>query len=177
MLIKMFSIYLEELSNFFDRGGVVLYLVFIIAIALWTLLIERYIYIKYVYKKYRNDLLTNANNHNYADKFKEDIQRYMLEDSNLKLKSGVDIIKTLIIVCPLVGLLGTVTGMIEVFDVMSISGTGNVKSMANGVSMATIPTMAGMVVALSGILLEKKLDLSIKYNKEQLNLDIAKALK
>ena len=33
--------------------------------------------------------------------------------------------------------------MIEVFDVMALNGTGNVKSMANGVSMATIPTMAG----------------------------------
>jgi biopolymer transport protein ExbB len=49
------------------------------------------------------------------------------------------------------GLLGTVTGMIEVFEVMAISGSGNPRSMASGVSKATIPTMAGMVAALSGI--------------------------
>ena len=53
--------------------------------------------------------------------------------------------------CPLLGLLGTVTGMIEVFDVMAISGSGNARSMASGVSKATIPTMAGMVGALSGV--------------------------
>ena len=53
---------------------------------------------------------------------------------------------------PLLGLLGTVTGMIEVFEVMAISGSGNPRSMAAGVSKATIPTMAGMVVALSGVI-------------------------
>ena len=53
--------------------------------------------------------------------------------------------------CPLLGLMGTVTGMIEVFDVMAISGSGNARSMASGVSKATIPTMAGMVASLSGV--------------------------
>ena len=53
--------------------------------------------------------------------------------------------------CPLLGPLGTVTGMITVFDVMAVSGTGNARSMAAGVSQATIPTMGGMVAALSGM--------------------------
>jgi biopolymer transport protein ExbB len=53
----------------------------------------------------------------------------------------------------MLGLLGTVTGMIEVFDVMAISGGGNTRAMASGVSKATIPTMAGMVAALSGMML------------------------
>jgi biopolymer transport protein ExbB len=63
------------------------------------------------------------------------------------------IIKTLVALCPLLGLMGTVTGMIEVFDVMAVSGSGNARSMASGVSKATIPTMAGMVGALSGVFL------------------------
>jgi len=52
---------------------------------------------------------------------------------------------------PLFGLLGTVTGMIEVFQVMAFSGGGDARAMAGGVSKATLPTMAGMVVALSGV--------------------------
>jgi biopolymer transport protein ExbB len=60
-------------------------------------------------------------------------------------------ITTLIALCPLMGLLGTVTGMIEVFSVLSLTGGGDAKSMAGGVSKATIPTMAGMVAALSGL--------------------------
>ena len=43
--------------------------------------------------------------------------------------------------------------MITVFQVMAASGTGNARSMAAGVSMATVPTMAGMVGALSGVFL------------------------
>ena len=52
---------------------------------------------------------------------------------------------------PLFGLLGTVTGMIEVFQVMAFNGGGDARAMAGGVSKATLPTMAGMVVALSGV--------------------------
>ena len=70
------------------------------------------------------------------------------------------LIKTLMAVLPLLGLLGTVTGMIAVFDVMAFAGTGNARLMAAGVSKATIPTMSGLVAALSGLYfaawLEKK---------------------
>ena len=60
-------------------------------------------------------------------------------------------IKTLVALAPLFGLMGTVTGMIEVFNIMAVTGGGDAKSMAGGVSKATIPTMAGMVAALSGV--------------------------
>jgi biopolymer transport protein ExbB len=61
-------------------------------------------------------------------------------------------IQTFVALCPLLGLLGTVTGMIDVFQVLAVSGSGNVRAMAGGVSRATVPTMAGMVGALSGVL-------------------------
>jgi len=172
----MIDLYIDNFLNFFDKGGFVLYIVFAIALFLWALLIERYIYISFEYKKYAKSLKEDLSQKQFNQKFKEEIRKYVIEDSNTKLKSGLSFIKTLIIVCPLVGLLGTVTGMIEVFDVMAINGTSNVKSMANGVSMATIPTMAGMVVALSGILFEKKLELSIKYHTDKLYLEISKVL-
>jgi len=60
-------------------------------------------------------------------------------------------IKAMVALCPLLGLLGTVWGMIEVFNVMAVTGGGDAKSMAEGVQKATIPTMAGMVAALSGV--------------------------
>jgi len=172
----MIELYIDDLLAFFDKGGFVLYIVFAIAFVLWTLLIERYIYISFEYKKQKRTILEEIKTLEIKQKFKDEVKRYLVEDSNLKLKSGLDFIKTLIIVCPLVGLLGTVTGMIEVFDVMAITGSNNVKSMANGVSMATIPTMAGMVVALSGILFEKRLELSIKYHKQKLELELSKVI-
>ena len=44
--------------------------------------------------------------------------------------------------------MGTVTGMINVFDVMGLVGNSNTRLMASGISLATIPTMAGMVASL-----------------------------
>jgi len=81
----------------------------------------------------------------------------------------------LVALCPLLGLMGTVTGMIEVFDVMAVSGSGNARSMASGVSKATIPTMAGMVGALSGVflatLLTQKVTNEVDILEEELSQD------
>ena len=74
------------------------------------------------------------------------------------LEQNLALIKTCVALCPLMGLLGTVTGMISVFEVMAISSSGNPRSMAAGVSMATVPTMAGMVAALSGLAMSAWLD-------------------
>ena len=84
----------------------------------------------------------------YADQ----VRLLLVSRVSVKLDHSLLLIRTLVALCPMIGLLGTVTGMIEVFDVMAISGSGNVRAMASGVSKATIPTMAGMVAALSGLI-------------------------
>jgi biopolymer transport protein ExbB len=58
----------------------------------------------------------------------------------------------------MLGLLGTVVGMIHVFDVMSVTGNGNARAMASGISKATITTMAGMVIAISGLYFSKLIE-------------------
>jgi biopolymer transport protein ExbB len=65
--------------------------------------------------------------------------------------------------------------MIEVFDVMALSGSGNARSMASGVSRATIPTMAGMVGALSGVflvtLLTRRVEREVELLEDDLTMD------
>ncbi|MGD2133973.1 MAG: MotA/TolQ/ExbB proton channel family protein, partial [Maricaulaceae bacterium] len=78
------------------------------------------------------------------------VRDQLISNVREKAQQNVELIKTVIAVAPMLGLLGTVTGMVEVFDVMAISGSSNARAMSAGVSKATIPTMAGMVVALSG---------------------------
>ena len=85
------------------------------------------------------------------------IRRVLVSEVELHLKWGLGLIGTLVALCPMLGLLGTVTGMIEVFDVMA-TGSGNTRGMAAGVSKATLPTMAGMVAALSGMLFRIQLE-------------------
>lgn len=65
-----------------------------------------------------------------------------------KLTKGISWIKIVSVVSPLLGLLGTVTGMIDVFETLSLFGSGDPKLMANGISQALVTTVQGLVVAI-----------------------------
>ncbi|MCP4602843.1 MAG: MotA/TolQ/ExbB proton channel family protein [Proteobacteria bacterium] len=130
---------------------------------MWILILERVVYFQLVHplrlkKTVRHWESRSEKSSWYAKKIRE------LEVSQIshKLNHSLPMIKTLVMLCPLLGLLGTVTGMIEVFDIMAIVGSGNARAMASGVSKATIPTMAGMVAALSGIYFSARLDRTAK---------------
>ena len=70
-----------------------------------------------------------------------------------KLTRGIGWIKIISVVAPLLGLLGTVTGMIDVFETMSLFGTGDPKLMAGGISQALITTVLGLVAAIPCVFL------------------------
>ena len=79
------------------------------------------------------------------------IKDKLISQANSEVNRYMPLINTCVALAPLFGLLGTVTGMIEVFQVMAFTGGGDARSMAGGVSKATLPTMAGMTTALSGV--------------------------
>ena len=99
----------------------------------------------------------------------------MISEVSTETKRFLLTIETMMQILPLLGLLGTVVGMIKVFDVMTFFGTGNARLMASGVSQATIPTMAGLVAAISGLyianLLKRKADDEISRIADQLIID------
>lgn len=70
-----------------------------------------------------------------------------------RLTAGVNWIKIISVVAPLLGLLGTVTGMIDVFETMSLFGTGDPKLMAGGISQALVTTVLGLVAAIPCVFL------------------------
>ncbi len=67
------------------------------------------------------------------------------------------VIAVLAAIAPLLGLLGTVLGMIETFDVISVFGTGNARAMAGGISVALITTQTGLLVAIPGLIMSNRL--------------------
>jgi len=69
----------------------------------------------------------------------------------------LSLIETLAAVAPLLGLLGTVLGMIETFQIISLFGTGNPRAMASGISVAMITTQMGLLVAVPGIFMAGRL--------------------
>jgi biopolymer transport protein ExbB len=119
---------------------------------MWTFILERLWYIYRIHPVQKSEIVSTwearADTHSwYAKRIREE----MISKTEVALNNNIGLIKALIAICPLLGLMGTVTGMVSVFDVMTYSGSGNARAMAAGVSMATVPTMAGMVAALSGV--------------------------
>ena len=143
---------LEAIRDFFELGGDVLLLIGVLTLVMWGLIFERLIYIASQHPRARRAALAQWEARAERTSWHaHQIRELLISSVSQELEHRMTLIKTCVALCPLMGLLGTVTGMIEVFEVMAISGSGNPRSMAMGVSKATVPTMAGMVAALSGV--------------------------
>jgi biopolymer transport protein ExbB len=143
---------IEAVGDFFERGGDVLYLILAVTFVMWVLILERQWYYRRLYPGDAKAALDAWNQRpDRTSWYAMQVRGELISRVRTSLEHSLLVVKALVAVCPLLGLLGTVTGMIEVFDVMAIAGSGNVRAMAAGVSKATIPTMAGMVAALSGL--------------------------
>ena len=143
---------LDAISTFMDRGGPVLWIIAGLLLVKWSLVFERVWYLNTTHNKNVKSTLAAWNARSDTKSWSaHQIRTMMISKVSLDIRTTLPMIESLVVICPLLGLIGTVTGMIEVFFVMAITGGGDAKSMAGGVSKATIPTMAGMVGALSGI--------------------------
>ncbi|GAB4122657.1 MAG: MotA/TolQ/ExbB proton channel family protein [Rhodothalassiaceae bacterium] len=154
---------------FMEKGGVVLYGVLAVTLFMWILIIERIWYFNLNARKdLRRVVAAWESREERRSWYAHKVRAAMLSEVSQNLHANVDLIKTLVATCPLVGLLGTVTGMVTVFDVMAVLGSGNARAMADGVSKATIPTMAGMVAALSGVFMSTWIERKAKRESERL---------
>ena len=141
-----------DLGKFMDSGGMVLWAIVVLLFVMWTLIFERMWYLRSVVG---NDVQTALDEWESRaerkSKTARQIREKLISEVSVKIDDNIMMIKTLVAVAQLCGLLGKVTGMIVVFDVMAFTGGGDAKAMAGGVSQATVPTMSGMVAALSGV--------------------------
>ena len=166
----------ESVRDFLELGGPVLALIGWTIFAMWMLIVERLIYFQTGLKQLGKEVINRWEGRGerkswYAHRIREG----MISEFSMSANVAIPVIQTLVALCPLLGLMGTVTGMIEVFDVMAFSGSGNARSMASGVSRATIPTMAGMVGALSGVflvtLLTRRVEREVENLEDSLTMD------
>ncbi|XQW86442.1 MotA/TolQ/ExbB proton channel family protein [Thalassotalea piscium] len=159
----------ESVRSFVATGGNVLYFVAVALLLMWILMIERYWFLSANYPKMRDDIVSRWEaREDTTSWYAHRIRDTWISEATELLERNMITIKTLVAMCPLIGLLGTVTGMISVFETMAQQGTGNPRLMAAGISMATIPTMAGMVAALSGVFFSSRLDTKVKLAKAKL---------
>ena len=147
MIGEVFKTY----TNFINQGGPVVLILFFISIYLFILISAKFKFlfsdIEILRAEYKQNLITLEKDQLYS----LNLSALKCDFKNLITKDFY-IIQTLIALCPVLGLLGTVTGMIEVFDVVSFFGTGNARALASGITKATLPTMTGMAISIVGLL-------------------------
>lgn len=157
-------------------GGPVMWPLAVVSVLMWFLIVDRALFIARLYRHPLNFeearhlieegilppekqkagalgklvtlvLLTSPDPRNSALEVLDPAVRY-LQRSLTNYLATIGILAT---VAPLLGLLGTVTGMIATFDVLAIFGTGNARAMAGGISEALITTETGLLIAIPGL--------------------------
>ena len=176
LVLIIFFIIAGDLREFFEAGGPVLWGILLVTMIMWTLIIERFWYFKNLMPSLTNGALNQWSAvSNKGDWYSMRIRDQIISEVSAETRKFILTIETMMQILPLLGLLGTVVGMIKVFDVMTFFGTGNARLMASGVSQATIPTMAGMVGALSGVffvtLLNQKVTSEVEDLEDNLTAD------
>ncbi|NRD74610.1 MotA/TolQ/ExbB proton channel family protein [Shewanella sp. VB17] len=159
----------DSVRGFMASGGDVLWLVAGVLFVMWVLMLERYWYLNWISPQAHKAIIAAWEaREDSTSWYAHRIREAWVSQAKQDLTAHMLIIKTLVAICPMIGLLGTVTGMISVFDVMAVHGTSNARMMAAGISMATMPTMAGMVAALSGVFFSTRLDAKMKISLAKL---------
>lgn len=143
----------QALLDFMAAGGLVMWALAGLCVLFWTLAFERLWYVRRVFPQWGRErrrawqqLLREE-----PGNWQRAVRSAWLAQARQQLVGPLRLGKTLVALYPLLGLLGTVSGMVAVFDVLALNGTGNPRGMAAGVWQATLPTLAGMVLAISGL--------------------------
>lgn len=170
-------LWLAPVERLLDAGGAVLLVLALVAALVFAMAIERWWYYRISWRRARRQLVhrwaARSDHRSWSARTLRDVWSAALV---AKLRRPLPWIKLLVALCPLLGLLGTVTGMITVFDSLSMSDTHQARAMADGVARATLPTLTGMAIAVVGMLFISRLEHVIRREDQRLHDRLARAL-
>ena len=156
--------WLHDVSRFAGQGGLLVVVLMPVAVWLWFLIVERYWFIYLAYPRLHRALVQQWRARQETSSwYAQKIRAAMVSENRARLQAGLPTIGLLIAICPLLGLLGTVTGMVMVFDTIALTGTSDARAMADGIYRATLPTMSGLVLALSALYCNHQLQQKTRY--------------
>ncbi|THB74698.1 MAG: MotA/TolQ/ExbB proton channel family protein [Desulfobacteraceae bacterium] len=171
----MVSELLFSIEQYIRSGGIVMIPILMVSCLMWLLIINRVFFLRKLYvknisrseagrlvrenrppePKYQgaNSMLVRA--FLTARSHDPELDDFILDETVMSLISAMDTylstIRVLAGVAPLLGLLGTVVGMMSTFEVITVYGTGNAKAMAGGISVALVTTQTGLMVSIPGL--------------------------
>ncbi len=156
-----------------DQGGPVGYVIIAVGLIAFLIALERFISLALMEAKVKRQLknkeLKDNNPLGRVLRVNQQFPNVAYETLELKLSEAIlrempkitrnlTLIKIVSVIAPLLGLLGTVTGMINTFQAITLFGTGDPKLMAGGISTALMTTVLGLVVAIPTVVLSSVLN-------------------
>jgi biopolymer transport protein ExbB len=133
----------QHIEELMALGGPVMWPLVAVSVWLWMLILERYWFLLYIFPPFIERCVPVRRSSAEAE--------IKLAETGLALRRHLRLIKTLSGILPMLGLLGTVTGIVETFDLIRVFGSAETHIVARGVSQALITTLAGLVMGLFGV--------------------------
>ncbi len=128
-----------DLMGYIDKGGVIVYILIFLNVIGFTIILWKFFTLP------RKNTIINQIKHKVTNNASITSQ---IEYEVKKLESGLTIIKNIATVAPLLGLLGTVIGVYKSFEAITQNGLGDPTIFSNGIGIALITTIAGLIVAI-----------------------------
>lgn len=173
--------YILNAYDYFRPGGWIMVLLVIVSLWLWGLVFERLVSYWTMDRQdinlkealallHRDGMVPSSagicwrlvNGFQSARTGNSDLDQRFLDQQALRqkprIRRSLSTITILASTAPLLGLLGTVTGMVATFDVISIFGTGNAKALSGGISKALVTTQCGLLVGIPGLFMSRLLN-------------------
>jgi biopolymer transport protein ExbB len=143
---------MHAVRDLVEGGGPFVFAIFACGVVLWTLVLERFWYYWRILPRRAAALLEQwAERKEHVSWCARQIRQTMISRLNAEMTANMPLMRVLVPLSPLLGLIGTVSGMLEVFDSMALRGSADARTMANGVSHAMICTMTGLAVSITGL--------------------------
>jgi len=160
----------QTLTDFLDSGGWVTRWILFACSVLIAVTLDRAWFLLRIYPRLRAEALaewqTRREHQSWAS---QRIRLALISQLRVALESGLPVIRVMVPMAPLLGLLGTVIGMLQVFDAMAFTRGGDTRAMADGISHAMVATMAGLVVSVIGLFFGNLFASRVKSETERLN--------
>lgn len=185
----------QMVSDYLSAGGPVTLPLALVCLVMWLLIANRILFFRHLTRnnmsprvaadlirenrlpdaaQYQGAVFSLVNEFLKRRKANRAIDKFILHETEIRIRRSLDayleIIRVLAALAPLLGLLGTVTGMINTFEILTLFGTGNPKGMAGGISEALITTETGLVVAIPGLYLQAFLARRARNQKQMVRI-------
>jgi biopolymer transport protein ExbB len=142
----------KAVRDLVEGGGPFVFAIFGSGVILWTLVFERIWYFAFILPRRADAMLKQwMARRDRSSWCARKIRESMISRLGSEMSSNMPLLRVLVPMSPLLGLIGTVSGMLEVFDSMALRGSADARTMASGVSHAMICTLTGLAVSITGL--------------------------